>query len=140
MSLLNRVQQMKNDASVLENSCESIYREIKNVEPFEGPGLQKNLRQIEADVTKLLRKAKGLAEINAGKVTQDDATEINDLWGEIAASLECCEASLSAGREYLENESILVFLSTVIKDIGFAIRDTIKLVGSNIKGLLEAGQ
>jgi hypothetical protein len=140
MSLLTRLQQMNSDASALESSSEEIYGKIKNVQPFEGPGLEKNLRQLEADVKRLLTKADGLAQLNAGAVRLDDVSEINDLWGNLRSSLNSCNASLSAGREYLENESILVFLSTVVKEIGKLIRDTIQLTDKTIKGLLKGSK
>ena len=140
MSLLTRLQQMNTDASALESSSEEIYRKIKNIEPFEGPGLERNLRQLEADVKRLLGKADGLQKLNQGKVGSDDESEINELWLNIKSSLITCDATLSAGRGYLESESVLVFLSTVIKDISKSIKDTIQLTSKTIKGLLEAGK
>ena len=140
MSLLTRLQQMNIDASALESSSEEIYDKIKNIQPFEGPGLEKNLRQLEADVERLVGKADGLQKLNPGKVRSDDESEVNELWVNIKSSLITCDATLSAGRGYLESESILVFLSTVIKDISKLIRDTIQLTGETIKGLLKAGK
>lgn len=140
MSLLGRLQQMKNDASVLESSCDNIYDKILNVQPFEGPQLERKLRQIESDVKKLLIKASSLAGMKMDRVREEDVSEINDLWAEIASSLSCCEGSWLAGREYLEDVSILVFLTGVIKEISVAIKDTVRIVGTEIRGLLREGK
>jgi hypothetical protein len=132
---------MKNDASGLENRCDYVYDKILNVKPFEGPGLERELRKIEADVKKLLTKAKSLANMNVGKVREEDVSEIDDIWAEIAASLGSCEGSLCAGRDYLEEVSILVFLGSIITEIRSTIRDTMRIVGTEIiKGLLPNGK
>ena len=140
MSLLTRLQQINTDASALESSSDKLYDEIKNVQPFEGPGLEKNLRKLETDARRLLAKMAGLAQLTTGKVSSDDKSEINELWGNIKSSLTICNGTLSAGRRYLESESTLVFMSTVINEIGKLIRDSILLTGETIKGLLKAGK
>jgi hypothetical protein len=137
--LLNKLQDMLSDAKRLDSLCDTTYNEILNIEPFQGPYLERELRKVETEVKKLCRKADGLSDQNE-KISFKDVDKVKEIWDDLRIYLNSCESTLSAGREHLEDASILVFLGKMINEMGKLVLSTIQIVGTEIQALLPKGK
>jgi hypothetical protein len=130
---------MLSDAKHLDSLCDTTYDEILNIEPFQGPYLEGKLKKVETEAKKLCRKADGLSALNE-KISFKDADKITEIWEDLRIYLNSCQSTLSAGREHLEDVSILVFLGKMIREVDTWILSAIQIVGTTIKGLLPSGK
>ncbi|MEM7556545.1 MAG: hypothetical protein AAF378_21085 [Cyanobacteria bacterium P01_A01_bin.84] len=127
---------MKNQAEALEKNCDRIYEEIINMEPFQGLDLSKKLRRIEAEAEKYLNRAKGFSELQIS-ISSHEKEEVDELWSDINLSINSCISTLISARNYLEDESFLVAVVNIVKEIGRELKQSLSLMGSRIAGLLS---
>lgn len=136
MSISRRLKEMKNQAEALEKNCDRIYEEIINMEPFQGLDLSKKLRRIEAEAEKYLNRAKGFSELQIS-ISSHEKEEVDELWSDINLSINSCISTLISARNYLEDESFLVAVVNIVKEIGRELKQSLSLMGSRIAGLLS---
>lgn len=139
MSISRRLKEMKDKAEALEKNCDRIYEEIINIEPFQGPNLNKRLRKIDAEAEKYLNKARAFSELQI-TVSPQERDEIDELWQDINLSISSCTSTLISARNYLEEESFLVAIINTVKEIGHELRQSLSLMATTIAGLLPEGR
>ena len=131
-----RLKEMKNQAETLEKNCDRIYEEIVNIKPFQGPNLNNKLRKLEAEAEKYLIRARGFAELQI-TISSHEKEEVDELWSGTQLSINSCISTLISARNYLEDESFLVAVVNIVKEIGRELKQSLSLMGSRIAGLLS---